>query len=86
MRLYAVFKDGQLFRASYKQNVPFYETELGARRALQSATNRSSLPEYLWNVSESEQQEYLDAQKARYDIREFELDEVRGIRCQSERM
>lgn len=80
MKLYAVFRDNELFRASYKQNVPFYETELGARRAFQSATNKSSIP-YGCNMSPIEKQEYLAEQKKRFDIREFELVEIKKVKC-----
>lgn len=78
MKLYAVFRDGELYRASYKQNVPFYETEVGAQRALQSVTNRRSLPMEM-RRNEKEAQDYLAEQKKRFEIREFSLDEGRVI-------
>lgn len=80
MRLYALFKDDNLFRASYKQNVPFYETEIGARRALQSVTSKKNLPHNVSDLSDIEKQAYLDKQKRRFDIREFELLEIRKIK------
>lgn len=73
MKLYAVFRDGKLYRASYKQNVPFYETALGAQKALQSATNCRSLPIDMYKKSEYEKQQYLTEQKKRFDVREFDL-------------
>lgn len=76
MKLYAIFKDGILYRASYKQNVPFYETEIGAKRALQNATSERNALFGASNMSPIEKQEYLEKLRSRFDIREFELLEI----------
>lgn len=44
MKLYALFKDGELYRASYDQNTPFYMNIKGAEKALQSVTNIRNVP------------------------------------------
>ena len=78
MKLYALYKDGELHRVSYKQNVPFYDTLAGAKKAFQHATGRRALPwDMFWNkdrkYTEQDIQAYLDNLKKRIEIHEFTL-------------
>lgn len=78
MKLYALYKDGELYKVSYKQNVPFYDTPAGAKKAFQHATSRKALP---WDMycnrdrryTEQDIQSYLDDLKKRMEIHEFTL-------------
>lgn len=83
MKLYAIYKDGVLYKASYDQNTPFYETIKGAEAAIKSQTNRRSLPyDMLVNRSsytEKQIQDYLLEQKKRYTIVEFIVKENKTI-------
>lgn len=78
LELYALFKDGNLYKASYRQNVPFYETLVGAKKAYQYATGRSSLPIDMYynrnlKYTERDIQDYLEAQQERFEIHKFTL-------------
>lgn len=79
MKLYAIYKDGMLYKASYDQNTPFYETIKGAKAAIKSQTNRRSLPydmvTHKEKYTEKDIQDYLDEQKKRYTIVEFSVKE-----------
>ena len=78
LELYALFKDGNLYKASYRQNVPYYETLEGAKKAIRSVTNRNSLPLDMYNnknneYAQQEIQDYLERQRERYTIHKFTL-------------
>ena len=79
MKLYAIYKDGILYKASYDQNTPFYETIKGAEAAIKSQTNRRSLPydmiAHKNKYTEKDIQGYLAEQKKRYTIVEFSVRE-----------
>lgn len=79
MKLYAIYKDGVLYKASYDQNTPFYETIKGAEAAIKSQTNRRSLPydmiENRKQYTEKDIRDYLEEQKKRYTIVEFSVKE-----------
>ena len=79
MKLYAIYKDGMLYKASYDQNTPFYETIKGAEAAIKSQTNRRSLPydmtAHKEKYTEKNIQDYLMEQKKRYTIVEFSVRE-----------
>jgi len=82
MKLYAIYKDGALYKASYEQNTPFYSTKKGAEAAIKSQTNRRSIPITIARkgITEKEIQDYLDIQKERFEIREFQLGEGKVIK------
>lgn len=73
MELYALYKDGELYRASYDQNVPFYFGIEGAKRALQNVTNIRSVPYYMENATIIEKRAYLEELKTHFKIRKFTL-------------
>ena len=73
MKLYALFKDGELYRASYDQNTPFYMSIKGAEKALQSVTNIRNVPHNLEGVSITQKREYLEELKTHFTIIEFKL-------------
>ena len=79
MKLYAIYKDGVLYKASYDQNTPFYETIRGAEAAIKSQTSRRSLPydmiAHKNKYTEKDIQDYLKKQKRRYTIVEFSVKE-----------
>lgn len=83
IKLYAIYKDGEIYKASFDQNTPFYETEDGARRAIQYATSKRCLGHLLTGMTEQEKQAFLNNQRKRYEIRRFTLTEeaviYRGI-------
>lgn len=77
MKLYALYKDGEIYKASFDQNTPFYETEDGARRAFQYVTSKRCLGHLLAGMTEEGKQAFIRDQRKRYDIRQFTLtDEV----------
>ena len=73
MKLYALFKDGELYRASYDQNTPFYMSIKGAEKALQSVTNIRNVPHNLEGASITKKREYLEELKTHFTIIEFKL-------------
>ena len=73
MKLYALFKDGELYRASYDQNTPFYMSITGAKKALQSVTNIRNIPHNLEGASITQKREYLEELKTHFTIIEFKL-------------
>ena len=73
MKLYALFKDGELYRASYDQNTPFYMSIKGAEKALQSVTNIRNIPHNLEEASITQKREYLEELKTHFTIIEFKL-------------
>ena len=73
MKLYALFKDGELYRASYDQNTPFYMSIKGAEKALQSVTNIRNVPHNLEGASITQKREYLEELKTHFTIIEFKL-------------
>ena len=73
MKLYALFKDGELYRASYDQNTPFYMSIKGAEKALQSVTNIRNVPHNLGGASIIQKREYLEELKTHFTIMEFKL-------------
>lgn len=73
MRLYALFKDGELYRASYDQNTPFYMNIKGAKKALQSVTNIKNVPYDLERAPITKKREYLEELKTHFTIMEFKL-------------
>lgn len=73
MKLYALFKDGELYRASYDQNTPFYMSIKGAKKALQSVTNIRNIPHNLEGASITQKREYLEELKTHFTIIEFKL-------------
>ena len=73
MKLYALFKDGELYRASYDQNTPFYMNIKGAEKALQSVTNIRNVPHNLEGASITQKREYLEELKTHFTIIEFKL-------------
>ena len=73
MKLYALFKDGELYRASYDQNTPFYMSIKGAEKALQSVTNIRNAPHNLEGASKKKKREYLEELKTHFTIIEFKL-------------
>ena len=73
MKLYALFKDGELYRASYDQNTPFYMSIKGAEKALQSVTNIRNIPHNLEGASITQKREYLEELKTHFTIIEFKL-------------
>ena len=73
MKLYALFKDGELYRASYDQNTPFYMSIKGAKKALQSVTNIRNIPHNLEGASITQKREYLEELKTHFTIMEFKL-------------
>ena len=73
MKLYALFKDGELYRASYDQNTPFYMSIKGAEKALQSVTNIRNIPHNLEGASIMQKREYLEELKTHFTIIEFKL-------------
>ena len=73
MKLYALFKDGELYRASYDQNTPFYMSIKGAEKALQSVTNIRNVPHNLEGASVTQKREYLEELKTHFTIIEFKL-------------
>lgn len=73
MKLYALFKDGELYRASYDQNTPFYMSIKGAEKALQSVTNIRNVPHNLEEASITQKREYLEELKTHFTIIEFKL-------------
>ena len=73
MKLYALFKDGELYRASYDQNTPFYMSIKGAEKALQSVTNIRNVPHNLEGASIIQKREYLEELKTHFTIIEFKL-------------
>ena len=75
IKLYALYKDGEIYKASFDQNTPFYETEDGARRAIQYATSKRRLGRLLTGMTEQEKQAFLNDQRQRYEIRRFTLTE-----------
>ena len=83
MKLYALYKDGEIYKASFDQNTPFYETEDGARRAIQYATSKRCLGHLLTGMTEQAKQAFINDQRKRYEIRRFTLTEeaviYRGI-------
>lgn len=78
MKLYAIYKDGELYQASYDQNVPFYGTLKGAKAAIRSQTNRRFFC-HLKFASSKDEQDFLELEKQRYTIKEFQLGEGRII-------
>lgn len=78
MKIYAIYKDGKLYKASYEQNTPFYETIKGAKAAIKSKTNRRCIPVNS-KYKEKEIQDYLRKEKSRYVIVEFNLEKVKDI-------
>lgn len=85
MKLYAIYKNDVLYRASYKQNTPFYETLKGAEAAVKSLTNRRCLPYDMYlnkerRFTEREIQKFLDKEKAKYKIMEFTLSDGRCVK------
>lgn len=73
MKLYALFKDGELYRASYDQNTPFYMSIKGAKKALQSVTNIRNVPHNLEGASITQKRAYLEELKTHFTIIEFKL-------------
>ena len=73
MKLYALFKDGELYRASYDQNTPFYMNIKGAEKALQSVTNIRNVPYDLEGAPMTQKREYLEELKTHFTIIEFKL-------------
>ena len=73
MKLYALFKDGELYRASYDQNTPFYMNIKGAEKALQSVTNIRNIPYDLERAPITKKREYLEELKTHFTIIEFKL-------------
>ena len=73
MKLYALFKDGELYRASYDQNTPFYMSIKGAEKALQSVTNIRNVPYDLEKAPMAQKREYLEELKTHFTIMEFKL-------------
>ena len=73
MKLYALFKDGELYRASYDQNTPFYMSIKGAEKALQSVTNIRNVPYDLERAPITKKREYLEELKTHFTIIEFKL-------------
>lgn len=73
MKLYALFKDGELYRASYDQNTPFYMNIKGAEKALQSVTNIRSVPYNLKGAPMTQKREYLEELKTHFTIMEFKI-------------
>ena len=73
MRLYALFKDGELYRASYDHNTPFYMNIKGAKKALQSVTNIRNVPYDLERAPITKKREYLEELKTHFTIMEFKL-------------
>lgn len=88
MKLYAIYKDGMLYKTSYDQNTPFYETIKGAEAAIKSQTNRRSLPydmiTHKEKYTEKDIQDYLMEQKKRYTIVEFSVRENGVVGCEKE--
>ena len=73
MKLYALFKDGELYRASYDQNTPFYMNIKGAEKALQSVTNIRNVPYDLKGAPMMQKREYLEELKTHFTIMEFKI-------------
>lgn len=73
MKLYALFKDGELYRASYDQNTPFYMNIKGAEKALQSVTNIRNVPYNLEGAPMTQKREYLEELKTHFTIMEFKI-------------
>ena len=73
MKLYALFKHGELYRASYDQNTPFYMSIKRAEKALQSVTNIRNVPHNLEGASITQKREYLEELKTHFTIIEFKL-------------
>ena len=73
MKLYALFKDGELYRASYDQNTPFYMSIKGAKKALQSVTNIRNVPYDLEKAPMTQKRVYLEELKTHFTIIEFKL-------------
>ena len=73
MKLYALFKDGELYRASYDQNTPFYMSIKGAEKALQSVTNIRNVPHNIEGDYIKKKREYLEELKTHFTIIEFKL-------------
>ena len=73
MKLYALFKDVELYRASYDQNTLFYMNIKGAKKALQSVTNIKNVPYDLERAPITKKREYLEELKTHFTIMEFKL-------------
>lgn len=77
VKLYAVYRDGELYKASFKHPSPFYEKKKGAEMAIQAETNCRHLPlDYLFGkmkMTNEEQTKYLKELKSHFTIHEFEL-------------
>lgn len=73
--IYALFKDGCLYQASYGQNSPFYMSLIGAKAALRSITNinDSNIPRKLINATKNKKREYLEELKTHFEIRKISL-------------
>ena len=84
MKLYAIYKDGILYKASSDQNTPFNENIRSAETAIKSRTNRRSLPYDMIaqkdKYTEKDIQDYLEEQKKRYTIVEFSVRENGVVR------
>ena len=79
MKLYAIYKDGVLYKASYDQNKPNYKTNKDDKTTIKSQTNRRSLPydmiAHKNKYTEKDIRDYLEEQKKRYTIVEFSVKE-----------
>ena len=81
MELYAIYKDNKIFKASYEQNTPFYETEKGAQAGIKSQVHRktilynTNLPN---NFTEKDVQNCIENEKKRYKIVRFTLKEEKN--------
>ena len=69
MIVYAICLDGKIYKVSYRQNSPFYDTYIGAQKALQYLIN-SHISNY---VVSKEHPDWEDEVRQHFTIQEFQV-------------